>query len=58
MTKTFEDVAKAENTLATKQAKIFIKNNPKASKQEVFERAFLSGMAVGVEMLTNREKQK
>lgn len=58
MAKTFDDIAQAANLLAAKQAKIFMKNNPKASKQEIFERAFISGMAVGVEMLTHKEKQK
>jgi len=55
---TTQDIANAAEALAKKQAGIFLKQNPKASKQEVFQRAFLAGMTTGVEMLTYKEKQK
>lgn len=57
MVKTSEDVANAAEQLALKYAKVFLKNNPKASKQEIFQRAFLRGMTTGVEMLTYKGKQ-
>lgn len=55
---TLQDVADAAEAFAQKQAGIFLKKNPKASKQEIYLKAFLAGMTTGVEMLTYREKQK
>ncbi len=55
---TTNDVGKAAEELALKYAKTFLKNNPKASKQEIFQRAFIVGMTTGVEMLTYKEKSK
>lgn len=55
---TLQDVAGAAEALAQKQAGIFLKKNPKASKQEIYLKAFLAGMTTGVEMLTYAEKQK
>ena len=55
---TYEDIERAAEALAKKQAGIFLKKNPKASKQEIFQHAFLAGMTTGVEMLTYKEKQK
>lgn len=58
MVKTAEDIANAAEKLALKNARTFLKNNPKASKEEIFQRAFLIGMTTGVEMLTYKEKSK
>lgn len=59
MVRTPEDVANAAERLALKNAKIFLKNNPNATKQEIFQRAFLMGMTAAVEMMTwAKEKQK
>lgn len=55
---TLQDVADAAEIFAQKQAGIFLRKNPKASKQEIYLKAFLAGMTTGVEMLTHVEKQK
>ncbi|WP_162626659.1 hypothetical protein [Acinetobacter sp. CFCC 10889] len=52
------DIVNAAEALAKKQSGIFLKKYPKATKQEIFQRAFLMGMTTGVEMLTYKEKQK
>lgn len=52
------DIANAAEALAKKQSGIFLKKYPKATKQEIFQRAFLMGMTTGVEMLTYKEQQK
>lgn len=54
----FRDIANAAEVLAKKQAGIFLKKHPEATKQEIFQRAFLIGMTTGVEMLTHKEKLK
>jgi len=54
---TLENVANAAEDLAKKQAGIFLKNNPKATKQEIFQRAFLAGMTTGIEMLTYAKEE-
>lgn len=55
---TLQDVAGAAEALAQKQAGIFLKKNPKASKQEIYLKAFLAGMTTGVEMLAYAENRK
>ena len=54
---TLENVANAAEDLAKKQAGIFLKNNPKATKQEIFQRAFLAGMTTGIKMLTYAKEE-
>lgn len=58
MAKTAADIAEVANAYAKQQADLFLKLNPRASRQEIFQKAFLIGMQTGVEMLTYKEKSK
>lgn len=58
MAKTAADIAEVANAYAKQQADLFLKSNPRASRQEIFQKAFLIGMQTGVEMLTYKEKSK
>ncbi|CAM0595732.1 hypothetical protein PGJ95_01845 [Acinetobacter baumannii] len=58
MAKSAADIATAAEAYAKQQAGIFLKANSRASKQEIFQKAFLLGMQTGVEMLTYKGKKE
>lgn len=58
MVKTLDRTIGAAEKLAKKSAKTFLKDNPNLSKEEIFQQAFISGMATGIEMLTYKEQEK